>query len=95
MKKILLFTLSIIILLSTFSSVFAHGYELAEPDNLYDSDLYDDALNVDDVFNRIAGGAVKFGNNGFLFIQQQIEQGRFTGICIADERNDRYIVFLS
>ena len=44
-----------------------------------------DALQVDDVFDGIAGSAVYVGDEGALFAQEGVEEGRFAGVGLADD----------
>ena len=45
-----------------------------------------DATQVDGVFDHIAGRAVDVAHDGFLLVQQGIEQGGFAGIRLTDNR---------
>ena len=71
MKKLLLTTLSIITLSSTFSSVFAHDYESVEPDNFDDYDLLDYSLHGDYDLDYELGNVDLYNN----------EQNKFDDIC--------------
>ena len=44
-----------------------------------------DALQVDDVFDGVAGSAVYVGDEGAFFSQEGVEEGRFAGIGLADD----------
>lgn len=43
------------------------------------------AANVHRVLNRVARGAVHVAHDGFLFSEQRVEQGGFTGVCVAND----------
>lgn len=51
-----------------------------------------DALQHDGVFDDVAGGAVDVGDEGSIFFDQVIEQGRFAGVGLADDGGG-YAVF--
>ena len=44
-----------------------------------------DAVDVYSVFYHIACGAVDVAHDGFVFIEQGVEQGGFAGVCLADD----------
>lgn len=46
-----------------------------------------DALKVDGVFYGIASGAVDVGDNGPVFVEKTIEEGRFAHVGFADDGN--------
>ncbi|MPM89624.1 hypothetical protein SDC9_136736 [bioreactor metagenome] len=46
-----------------------------------------DPVDIHGVFNHIARGAVDIGNDGFLFVQQQVQQCGFPGIGFSDNGN--------
>ena len=44
-----------------------------------------DALQHDGVFDDVAGGAVDVGDEGAVFLDEAVEQGRFAGVGLADD----------
>lgn len=44
-----------------------------------------DALQHDGVFDDVAGGAMDVGDEGAVFLDEAVEQGRFAGVGLADD----------
>jgi hypothetical protein len=46
-----------------------------------------DALDINRILNGVAGGAVNVGNDGTVFVEQTVEQGRFPYVGLANDGN--------
>ena len=51
-----------------------------------------DPVDVDRIFDHVACGTVNIGNNRFLLVQKQVQQGGLSGISFTDDRHRNTIL---